>query len=109
MHVFFFALALALGPSKAVLDQRRVHVEHAQTLRLDAGLLAPIERALPEIETLGAILSDGVVLGELHLGLDGQPSMPFLNPFFYAQEIRITQVDPASLAGNLLVTARIEF
>ncbi len=87
----------------------RPHLGQAR-LRIDTSFLAPIGAAIPEIETLGAILSDGVVLpGELHLGLDGQPSMPFLSPFFYAQEIRITQVDPISLAGQLMVTARVEF
>jgi hypothetical protein len=78
-------------------------------VRLDVDVLAPVRAPLPEIETLGAILQAGVVLpGELHLGLDGQPSMPFLGPFFYAQEIRITQVDPITLAGQLMITARAE-
>ena len=77
---------------------------------LDAGFLDSVRAPIAEVEALGAILSAGIVLpGELHLGLDGQPSMPFLNPYFYSQEIRITQIDPVSLAGNLMVTARIDF
>lgn len=100
-------LALGLGPGKA-LTPPRLHLPRA-TIQLDAGVLDPVASAIPQVEVLGALLSEGILLGELHLGLDGQPSMPFLNPFFYAQEIRITQVDPISLASSLVVTARVEF
>ena len=107
MQLLPLLLALSLGPAKAV--DARPHLGEGR-LRLDTSFLAPVASAIPEIETLGTILSNGVVLpGELHLGLDGQPSMPFLSPFFYAQEIRITQVDPIALAGQLMVTARMEF
>jgi hypothetical protein len=93
-------LALSFGP----------HGHASHRARLDVDVLAPVSAATPEVETLGAILGAGVVLpGELHLGLDGQPAMPFLNPFFYSQEIRITQMDPMSLAGQLMVTARLEW
>lgn len=102
-------LALGLGPAKA-LTPPRLHVERAPSVRLDVeGLMDPVRAAIPQVEVLGNLLGDGVVLGELHLGVEGQPSMPFLNPFYYAQEIRITHVDAATLATSLMVTGRIDF
>lgn len=108
-------LALSLGPSKAVAPAH-VHLARAATIQLDVPLLDEVARATPEVETLGELLGEGVVLGELHLGLDGQPSMPFLNPFYYSQEIRGAalisangQNDAATLATSLMVTARVDF
>jgi hypothetical protein len=115
VHAFFLVLALGLGPSKA-LTPPRLHVADSMRIQLDAGILDPVTPAIPHIEMLGGVLSSGIVLGELHLSVDGQPSMPFLNPFFYAQEIRGAslisasgQMDPMSLATSLMATARIEF
>lgn len=100
MQLLGLLLALASGPR---------WIDHAPRLSLELRALAPVAAATPEIETLGEILSRGVVLpAQLHLGLDGQPSMPFLSPFFYAQEIRNTQIDPLALAGSLMITARVE-
>jgi hypothetical protein len=109
VHGWLLVLALTLGPSKAA--HAPLLSAHAAPVRvhLDVGVLAPARAPIQQVETLGAILSDGVVIGELHLGLDGQPSMPWLNPFFYSQEIRVSQVDPLTLAGQLLVTARATF
>lgn len=100
-------LALSLGPAKAA-HAPRLAVEGAH-VHLDASVLAPVRAATPEVETLGAILAGGIVLpAEVHLGVDGQPSMPFLGQFLFSQEIRITHVDPMTLATSLMVTARLE-
>jgi hypothetical protein len=93
-------MALALNPWGTA---------HPPRVHLDVAVLAPVDVAIPAMDALGTVLANGIVVGDLHFGVDGQPTMPFLSAFLYAQEIRVTQIDPLSLAGSLMATVRADF
>lgn len=108
MATFGLILALTLGPAKAVSTRSIAPVSPSRvTLELDLSLTAP--RGPAAMDQIGAILQDGIVVGDLHFNVDGQPSTPFLTPYLYANEIRPTRVDIETLAGSLMATVRASF
>ncbi|MFO0680581.1 MAG: hypothetical protein U0234_00955 [Sandaracinus sp.] len=108
MVTFGLVLALTLGPAKAV-STRSIAPEASSRVRLALDLSLAPPSGPPAIDQIGAILSDGIVVGDLHFNVDGQPSTPFLSPYLYANEIRPTRVDVGTLAGSLMATVRTSF
>lgn len=61
-----------------------------------------------ELDDLGRTLGRGLALGPMHVGIGGTPGRPFVSNFMIAHEIqlpeiRITELDPATLASNLMI------
>lgn len=114
MRILGLVLALAGAPKGAVATKAAVTHGPASVhphLVLDsAPLTLDVTPAIDLLDAFGHRLSAGLpITDELHLGVDGQPSTPFLSPFFYAQEIRDTRIDVANLASQIVVTARVTF
>lgn len=87
-----------------------VPTEHAwlapSALLLDVDLDGSDAGALDE---LGRTLGRGLGAGSVHLGIEGVPGSPFVSNFLHAHEIpRITNIDPETLAGNLMLQLRVE-
>lgn len=84
----------------SVLAPAQLHLELDLTAALDPW--APIAREL----------DGGVTIGSIRVGIDGQPSTPWLSNFLHQQEMRpapldLWGVDPAALASAAVVRIQI--
>lgn len=110
MVTFGLVLALTLGPAKAVSTRTVAPATSSRvSLAIDLTLAPSTSTSGPSLDQLGALLADGIVVGDLHFNVDGQPSTPFLSPYLYANEIRPTRVDVGTIAGSLMATVRTSF
>jgi hypothetical protein len=66
------------------------------------------------LDELGETLGRGIALFSLpgfepRIGLEGQPSAPFLSNFMHAHELRMApRVDPEAVANSLMVQIRVD-